>query len=344
MEYYRAKIIKISVSVSILIIFVFGFIPVSFAQRTITKLECPSGSFPVFEEKEIKKEISAGDLFLWSLPGGSYFALKDQKKVKAIPKACAKPALLGRDQCQVDKGEQPFQQSDKKWICYVPPLKVEYGDKPIEIGKIRPYDAFVQIPCYSKDSKNPEIAKLCKEPATTPANYLARLYQFALMIAGLAGLGAIVLGAIQYILSAGNVISQQDAKETITQALMGILLLLGAVLILNTIDPSLVNLKDPGVKKGEISPKKLVDQYKQTEGIRESQIVKCPTGYVVDGSGKCIRKCEVGQKFDPDKNDCVNICTPPTTRFIPPESGTSGTCACPVPGQIEVNGVCITPQ
>ena len=65
------------------------------------------------------------------------------------------------------------------------------------------------------------------------------------MIVGLFAFGGIVYGALKYILSAGNVGSQQDAKDQITQAVLGLVLLLGAFIILYTINPSLTLLRNP---------------------------------------------------------------------------------------------------
>ena len=86
-----------------------------------------------------------------------------------------------------------------------------------------------------------------KEAAQSPAAYIARFYQFALALAGMLAFGMIIFGAIQYIVSAGNPTAQSDARDRIFQALWGVALLLGAYLILYTIDPKLVSLTDPSI-------------------------------------------------------------------------------------------------
>jgi len=77
----------------------------------------------------------------------------------------------------------------------------------------------------------------------TIINYI---YRFSLGICGIAALISILIGAIQYVTSAGNSSQIEDAKDRITQALLGVLLLLAAVLILQIINPDLVNLTLPG--------------------------------------------------------------------------------------------------
>ena len=73
---------------------------------------------------------------------------------------------------------------------------------------------------------------------------IANFYQWALGIGGLVALGIIVFGGILYTVSAGNASKQDDAKQWITGALIGLLLLFGSYLILNTINPELTKLND----------------------------------------------------------------------------------------------------
>lgn len=82
-----------------------------------------------------------------------------------------------------------------------------------------------------------------------PAVYVTGLYNFALAIVGLLALGMIVFGAVEYTISAGNVTGQSEAKDRIAQAIYGLVLLLGAVLILNTINPKIATLTLPTPEK-----------------------------------------------------------------------------------------------
>jgi hypothetical protein len=68
------------------------------------------------------------------------------------------------------------------------------------------------------------------------------IYKFALLACGITALVSILIGAFQYVTSAGDSSKAGDAKERITQALLGILVLLASVLILRTINPDLVTL------------------------------------------------------------------------------------------------------
>ena len=81
--------------------------------------------------------------------------------------------------------------------------------------------------------------------SSSPGAFIANFYQFALMIGGILAFGAIVFGGVKYMASAGNPSAQSDGKEWIWGALIGLLLLAGAYLILDVINPQLVNLNLP---------------------------------------------------------------------------------------------------
>jgi hypothetical protein len=85
-------------------------------------------------------------------------------------------------------------------------------------------------------------------PTTGPqavGGIIANFYQFALLIGGILAFGAIVYGGVKYTFAAGNPSGQSEGKEWIKGALWGLTLLLGAYLVLKTINPALVNLGLP---------------------------------------------------------------------------------------------------
>ncbi len=90
----------------------------------------------------------------------------------------------------------------------------------------------------------------CSNPSSqgcNPGNYINSFYQFALMIGGLLAFGAVVYGGVRYVTAAGNPSSQSEAKAWIESALLGLLLLVGAYLILNTVNPNLTHLDLPAL-------------------------------------------------------------------------------------------------
>ena len=71
------------------------------------------------------------------------------------------------------------------------------------------------------------------------SEYITYLFPFLLSFAALAALVMFVIGAVQYMLAGGNPGRATAARSRITDALVGLLIAVGAVVILETINPSL---------------------------------------------------------------------------------------------------------
>lgn len=77
------------------------------------------------------------------------------------------------------------------------------------------------------------------------ASLLTYLYYWGLGIGGLLAFIRLIIAGIQWGASAGNVNSVKSAQDTMISSVFGLILLLGAWLLLNTINPQIV---DPGEK------------------------------------------------------------------------------------------------
>jgi hypothetical protein len=74
---------------------------------------------------------------------------------------------------------------------------------------------------------------------TAPCSMIFGFYNFAMVLGGVLALGAITYGGVKYTMAAGNPAGQSEGKAWIKDALLGLLLLAGAYLILNIINPNL---------------------------------------------------------------------------------------------------------
>lgn len=83
---------------------------------------------------------------------------------------------------------------------------------------------------------------------TDVAKYIRYIYYFLVTIGGLLALGALVYASVRYVTSAGRPEAMNDAKDQIFAALLGLLILLGSWVILNSISPNLVVLRLPLLK------------------------------------------------------------------------------------------------
>lgn len=76
---------------------------------------------------------------------------------------------------------------------------------------------------------------------------ISAVFGFLLIIAGLATFVMIVWGGINYLTSAGDPSKMDDAKSQIFSAVLGLVIILASWMILNTINPQLVELREPGL-------------------------------------------------------------------------------------------------
>ncbi len=76
------------------------------------------------------------------------------------------------------------------------------------------------------------------------SDYIKALYLFGLAIVGVIAMLFVIIGGIRYMTAAGNESTITEAKGQITAAILGLVLLLTSWLILNTINPELVSLKN----------------------------------------------------------------------------------------------------
>ncbi len=72
---------------------------------------------------------------------------------------------------------------------------------------------------------------------------IANLYNWALRIGGLVGLAVLIFGGLIYATSAGNASRQDEAKNWLLGAVIGLLLLFSPFVILRTINPDLLTLR-----------------------------------------------------------------------------------------------------
>ena len=91
--------------------------------------------------------------------------------------------------------------------------------------------------CYAQQQlllNYPEIGEQTLTRETTLPNVIRYIYMFALGIVGVVALLSMLIGAVKYVLSAGNPSKASDAKDQIFSAILGIILLLASVMILIT--------------------------------------------------------------------------------------------------------------
>ncbi|HTY39479.1 MAG TPA: hypothetical protein VMC43_00070 [Candidatus Paceibacterota bacterium] len=90
--------------------------------------------------------------------------------------------------------------------------------------------------------------------AADPGTIITQIFNFALALAGLLAFLMIVWGGVKYAANPGNSGAQSDAKDRILQAILGLLLLFGSVLVLNTVNPQIMKTPVPPLSAVPVPP------------------------------------------------------------------------------------------
>ncbi|MFA5777692.1 MAG: pilin [Parcubacteria group bacterium] len=72
--------------------------------------------------------------------------------------------------------------------------------------------------------------------------YIEAIYKFAIWTVGIAAVLMLTIGGFMYMVSAGNTSKMDTAKKIVTDAILGLIIALGAYLILYVINPDLVKI------------------------------------------------------------------------------------------------------
>ena len=135
-------------------------------------------------------------------------------------------------------------------------------------------------------------------------DFFQALYTLAIIIGALLAVVRIVIAGVKYVLSA-SAPTTAAAREDIKGSLLGLLLIIGAVVILNTINPELANL-DIFSRGREL----------QEERARVLQDVRDSTSEVCGSEGK--PSCLARSCYDLDRTDTLE--RPNYERICPPPS------------------------
>lgn len=90
-----------------------------------------------------------------------------------------------------------------------------------------------------------KIPGIGSNPGVT--GYLGGLYAFLISVVGVVAMGAIVIGGARYLTSVGNPSAIEDAKHTIWSAIYGLILALVSWVLIGTINPDILVLKNPAM-------------------------------------------------------------------------------------------------
>jgi len=113
-------------------------------------------------------------------------------------------------------------------------------------------------------------------------DYIKTLYFFGIGLSGIIAMILIVIAGFQWVTAAGKMSTITQAKSRISNAIFGLFILLASYLILNTINPALVNLKEP-----YIYFIKWTEDFPEDPGTTTGGVPAVPAWCDTDGVGSC---------------------------------------------------------
>jgi len=170
---------------------------------------------------------------------------------------------------------------------------------------------------YKLETALPPIAGQ-PSPSEGLPQYINYLFIFGLSLVAFLALTQMMIGGLTYILAAGNVAKVEDAKDTIKQALIGLGLLLVSYLLLNTINPDLVNLRNPNLTPTQFQRTTCVEW--NAEGLQAC----------MDQGGTSWEDCQ--------KAACIKEATPENPYTSGPTSNTEAGKPCGPDGIVSMPG------
>lgn len=96
------------------------------------------------------------------------------------------------------------------------------------------------VPLESNTGQNP-TDNGTGDGNANPGSFFQKLYQWGIGIAVVLAVLMIVIGGLEYILSAANPSAKEEGKKYITGAILGLVLALFSYVLLQTINPDLIN-------------------------------------------------------------------------------------------------------
>lgn len=116
--------------------------------------------------------------------------------------------------------------------------------------------------------------------------YLAALYKYAIIFAGVLSVVIIMLSGFNWVTSAGNSEKITDARKKIGGALIGLFIAVSSYTILYFINPNLVEFRN--LKVGYVLPTLLADPGEDESGITQIETVPAPEVDKIFASGQCF--------------------------------------------------------
>ncbi len=117
------------------------------------------------------------------------------------------------------------------------------------------------------------------------AQYVAAIYKYGVGVAGMLASVMIMIGGVQYLTAGGDASRVSAAKQRINDAIIGLALSVGAYVILNTINPQILNLQALQIQYIEPEPLQFTGDAETNSAYAVATDFKRPQRPNISGSG-----------------------------------------------------------
>jgi len=143
--------------------------------------------------------------------------------------------------------------------------------------------------------------------------YLIGLYNFLLSIVGIVAVIMLIIGGMRYITAVGNPSAIGDAKDIITNAIIGLILALLSWVFISTINPDVLYIKQPG--SAGVS-----DPATGAQNLGDLAVTTSPSPCIANGASNSPMTINTGSILVPIK---VTGCPCIDKTFVPAPSGSN---------------------
>jgi len=161
------------------------------------------------------------------------------------PTGCGCPEERANYHCEVVQNDKNDKIYEEHWTCV---LESQPSPSPGN-GESKSTAA------YTFETGIPGIAKKGETlPTSGISNLVNKIIVFVFALAGLLSMAMIIYAGVEISISAGNANLQRDAKDRLLWAIVGLIFLFTSYILLYTINPELVRIKEPGLGGNNNAP------------------------------------------------------------------------------------------
>lgn len=139
---------------------------------------------------------------------------------------------------------------------------------------------FSRVFAAGTEIKYPSVFGFSLPPSPTLLEYIQYIDFFAIAVSGLVAFGIALYGGFRYLISVGNPATKADARDQISAAILGLVVLFLSFIILNTINPQFVSFPNLESRKLTI-PEQPVPPPPATEQ-QKNIAFQIPLGKIID--------------------------------------------------------------